>query len=67
MREKLPRLLSINFSNYVAEDVPLEENRLPLSLPLFHPLDFVHPPSILTLVLVILNLVFTVTRAKDVR
>lgn len=30
MREKLPRLLSINFSNYVAEDVPPEENRLSL-------------------------------------
>lgn len=33
MREELPRLLSINFSNYVAEDVPPEENRLPPSLP----------------------------------
>lgn len=33
MREKLPRLLSINFSNYVAEDVPPEENRLSSSLP----------------------------------
>lgn len=32
MREKLPRLLSINFSNYVAEDVPPEENRLPPTL-----------------------------------
>lgn len=31
MREELPRLLSINFSNYVAEDVPPEENRLPPS------------------------------------
>lgn len=27
MREELSRLLSINFSNYVAEDVPPEENR----------------------------------------
>jgi len=34
MREKLSRLLSINFSNYVAEDVPPEENRLLLSLSL---------------------------------
>lgn len=40
-----------------------------ISLPasLFHPLDFVRLPTILTLVLVILNLVCTVTRAKDVR
>lgn len=42
MREKLPRLLSINFSNCVAEDVPPEENRLPPPSP-FHPLDFVRP------------------------
>lgn len=29
MREELSRLLSINFSNYVAEDVPPEETRRP--------------------------------------
>lgn len=39
MREELSRLLSINFSNYVAEDVPPEENH-PSSSPA---LNLVHP------------------------